>query len=213
MEILKSCLNRRVQLRLFCFLLATGAALFLLAFFAIHEQKAAFSACNMNLQNGDLVFIRCRTWRSFIIRFIDNMDDYSHVGIVRIVNGVPNVIHASPEAEVVQLESLVDFMSPTNAEHSGVYRLKDSQLIAEAASLSAWNYFERKTSFDYKFDIKHDNALYCTELIWRAYEQAGIDLSVGEEDFLYDSAIYGKVLMPARLSRCRYLVKIEEGIH
>jgi len=182
--------------------------LILLAIIINNEKSSEFLASSVSFQNGDLVFMRGRTWRSWFVRFIDDVDDFSHVGIVRFVNGVPNVIHAAPEAEVVQLESIGDFLSHSDTDNVGIYRLINGQLFADEASLEAWNYFVRGTSFDHKFDILRDETLYCTELVWRAYVNAGIDLSEGEEDFLYDAIIYGKVLLPKRLSMCRRLAKI-----
>ena len=186
------------------------AALLLSALIMNNKKSSELLARNVSFQNGDLVFMRGRTWRSWFVRFIDDIDDFSHVGIVRFVNGVPNVIHAAPEAEVVQLESVGDFLAQSNTDDVGIYRLINGQLIADEASLEAWNYFVRGTSFDHKFDILRDETLYCTELVWRAYKNVGVDLSEGEADFLYDSIIYGKVLLPKRLSMCRRLAKIVE---
>ena len=205
--------KRLLSPRLLCAFFIIGALLLLLAIIMNNEKSGAFIERNVSFQNGDLIFIRGRTWRSWLVRYIDDIDDYSHVGIVRFVNGVPNVIHAAPEAEAVQLESIGDFLSQSNNDEVGIYRLISNQSIADKASLEAWNYFVSGTSFDHKFDIMGDEELYCTELIWRAYKNVGVDLSEGESDFLYDSNIYGMVLLPKRLSMCRRLAKIvEDGI-
>lgn len=196
----------RVSPRLFL-LSAVLAALLLFVFFTIHQSEDAINARNTSFQNGDLVFVRGRTWRSCIVRLFDVTDDFSHVGIVRIADGAPKVIHASPEADVVQLESMEDFLSPANIDHAGVYRLQNGQCIAEAASLEALGYFERGVSFDHRFNILLNDMLYCTELVWLAYKRAGIDLGEGESDFLYDAAIFGEVLLPGRLSKSRRLIK------
>ena len=179
-------------------------------FSTLHEKDGAFPARNAAFQNGDLVFIRGRTWRSWFVRFFDVSNDFSHVGIIRIIDGVPKVIHATPDADVVQLQNMEDFLSPANADHAGVYRLKYNQLTAEAASMKALGYFEQGISFDHRFDILCNDMLYCTELIWLAYKHSGIDLGEGEADFLYDSAPFGKVLLPGRLSKSRRLIKVEK---
>jgi uncharacterized protein YycO len=155
-----------------------------------------------DFRNGDVVFIRGRTWRSFLVRFAEASNDFSHVGIVSIVDGVPYVVHATPDAEVVRLERAEDFLSPANADRAAVYRLDREALRAEAASREARNYFERGISFDHRFDIANGDRLYCTELVWRAFKAAGVELGEGKENFLYDSKVYGEVLLPQALSEC-----------
>ena len=193
----------------YCVFIVVGSVLFLLILFLLIYENDTLPVGNVAFQNGDLVFIRGRTWRSWIVRFFDITDDYSHVGIVRFVDGVPKIIHAAPETETVQFESAEEFLSTSKADKAGVYRLKNNR-YAEAASMEALGYFERGVSFDHRFDTLHSEALYCTELVWLAYKHAGIDLGKGEADFLYDSTPYGKVLLPGRLSKSEHLVKIEK---
>ena len=186
---------------------AAGAALFLLAFIVFHKSDSVLSAGNVAFQNGDLIFIRGRTWRSWFVRFFD-AEDFSHVGIVRFVDGVPKVVHVAPEADMVRIESVGDFLS-SNIDHVSVYRLKDRR-FSETASMEALGYFERGISFDHRFDIFCNDKLYCTELVWLVYKRAGVDLGEGEADFLYDSVPFGKVLLPGRLSKSRRLIKVDE---
>ena len=160
------------------------------------------------LQNGDIVFIRARTWRSFVMRAADG--DFSHVGIVRFAEGVyagPCVIHAKPEAKTVKMEPAADFFS--GAEHAAAYRPRGRR-AAEAASLEALGYFERRTPFYKQFDISDEARLYCTELVWLAYKRAGLDLGEGSEDFLSGVPMYGKVLLPSRLSGSACLEKVAD---
>ena len=205
-------MRSRGVLRLFCVLLAAGTLLLSVALFTFrgsYESSRELPVDSVVFQNGDLVFILGKTWRSSVVRFFDT-EDYSHVGIIRFVYGVPKVIHAEPNTSIVRIESVEDFLSPSNARRAGVYRLRSDRFakIAEAASLEALGYFERRVPFDHRFDILCNNKLYCTELVWLAYKHAGIDLGEGEADFLHDSALFGKVLLPGRLSRSAHLIKI-----
>ncbi|MDR0653575.1 MAG: hypothetical protein LBG12_09770 [Synergistaceae bacterium] len=177
--------------------------MFLPGFFFDFDQRRnqEVSTCYSDFQNGDLVFIRGRTWRSFFVRFFERTNDFSHVGIVRFVNDISCVIHATPEANAVRLDRIEDFSSPRKADSVAVYRLKVSPSFAEAASKEALSYFERGISFDHRFDTFNNDRLYCTELVWLAFKHAGIDLSERVVDFFYDSVLYGKVLLPERLSK------------
>jgi hypothetical protein len=162
-------------------------------------------ATGWSLQNGDIVFIRARTWRSFVMRATDG--EFSHVGIVRLVGGAPYVVHADPDGEAVEMEPAADFFS--GVERAAAYRPREGR-AADSASREAVGYFERKTLFDRQFDISDGERVYCTELVWLAYKRAGFNLGEGTEDFLSDVPIYGKVLLPSRLSGSLHLEKIED---
>jgi hypothetical protein len=105
------------------------------------------------------------------------------------------------------MEPAADFFS--GVERAAAYRPREGR-AAEPASREAVGYFERKTLFDRQFDISDGERVYCTELVWLAYKRAGLDLGEGTEDFLSDVPIYGKVLLPSRLSGSSHLEKIED---
>ncbi|MDR2175041.1 MAG: hypothetical protein LBO82_03780 [Synergistaceae bacterium] len=164
---------------------------------------------DFEFQNGDLVFIRGKTWRSFFVTFAEvKANDFSHVGIIRIADGTPYVIHAAPERETVKIESIDIFLSPANADHVGLYRLANRPHLAERAAGEAWRYFKEKVPFDHQFDISDEKKLYCTELVWLAYKHVGVNLDEMDGNFLRDVPIYGKVLLPTRLSESRLLTRI-----
>jgi cell wall-associated NlpC family hydrolase len=175
-------------------------------FFSYHEQEPF----NYDiLRNGDVIFIMGRTLNSSFLSFAhsvrdatDSGDVFSHVGIVRKSGDLPYVIHASPEARAMKFEPAGDFLS-RSAGRVGVYRAKDG--FAETASLEALRYYEQGREFDSLFDMSDDYKVYCTELIWLVYKKAGVDL-LGSRDSLYDSALYGKVILPMDLRRSENLV-------
>ncbi|MDR0616433.1 MAG: hypothetical protein LBG29_06445 [Synergistaceae bacterium] len=152
-----------------------------------------------------MIFIRARTWRSLVMRAADG--DFSHAGIVRLVNGLPCVIHAEPASKAVKMAPAADFFS--GADRAAAYRPRGCR-TAEAASREAMGYFERQTPFDSQFDISDGGRLYCTELVWRAYKHAGLDLGGGSADFLSAVPLYGKVLLPSRLSESACLEKVAD---
>jgi hypothetical protein len=199
--------------RVLFFLIAGIGVLIFTAVVFFYSPQCETLLGSFDFHDGDIIFIRGRTWRSFFVAVAEmRSDDFSHVGIVRIVGETPYVIHAAPEAETVKLESVDDFLSPAKANHIGLYRLKDESCLAERAAAEAWRWLEKGTPFDHAFDLSSDARLYCTELVWLAYKRAGVDLSEAELDFLYDIPFHGKVILPARLSRSGLLMRINDGL-
>lgn len=153
-------------------------------------------------RNGDIVFVGGKTWRSKIVNLLeDGTDVFSHTGIVRTIDGVPFIVHASPDAEQVQMESTAAFLSPEKVDRASVYRVKGNPGAAEKASRKALEYYEARVPFDTAFDDGDRGRLYCTELIWRAYAYAGVDLADGLWYSLYNPVLTGRLLLPNSLSR------------
>jgi hypothetical protein len=161
-------------------------------------------------QNGDIILVNGKSWRSkALLFFFKSPADYSHSGMVRWSGGVPYVIHASPESERVEMEPLEEFLSPFEVERAAVYRLKGNRADAGRASGEAREFFLEKRPFDGGFDIHNKEAVYCTELIWKAFENTSIDL-FGPERSSYFTPVpfYGDVLFPSDLGRSPLLEKV-----
>jgi hypothetical protein len=107
---------------------------------------------------------------------------YSHVGIYIERNGLGYVIHT--EANEItgeghaRMEPLEVFLGPQRAVSGTVFRprnLTDKQLgILTQTALAD---VELRIPFDVDFDLNTTDRLYCTELVWRVFLSAGIDLA------------------------------------
>ncbi|MBL3538993.1 YiiX/YebB-like N1pC/P60 family cysteine hydrolase [Aminivibrio sp.] len=161
-------------------------------------------------QNGDIIFVNGKSWRSkALLFFFKSPADYFHSGMVRWSGGVPYVVHASPESDWVEMEPLAEFLSPFEIERAAVYRLKGKKKDAGRASGEALEFFLEKRSFDGSFDKHDEEALYCTELIWKACEKAGIDLfGEGMSSYFTPVPFYGNVLFPSDLAGSPLLEKV-----
>jgi len=158
-------------------------------------------------QTGDILFIRGRTWRSFIVVLSQwNNSDFSHVGIVLIKDGVPYVIHATPEGMdrgTVISEPLREFLCSKEAAEAGLYRIREGLSdIAKEAAAAAERFAARVIPFDHEFDLLSSEKLYCTELIWLSYKKAGLDL--------LDRPLeeFGSIILPSALQDSRYVSEI-----
>ena len=97
----------------------------------------------------------------------------SHVGIAdQLSDGSIVIIHAAPgegsRKGSVRSEPLASFASPTQSRGLTIYRLQLSQMSKVQMLTRARSYVMNRLPFDDNFDLGDENALYCTELVWRA---------------------------------------------
>jgi hypothetical protein len=166
----------------------------------IRFEETAFAS-------GDLVFRRGRSLISRAVLAVDGGSEYSHVGLISVIGGRVLVIHAVPadpphSSGGVIAEPLSMFLSPDKATAVGLYRPRDASLGA-VAERAAWQFERAHIPFDSAFDLATPNELYCTEMVWRAYRKAGIDLAPA------DPSHPEKYLLPSRLLRSPDLRKIQ----
>jgi len=171
-------------------------------------------SCNIALQDGDLVFRKGRSIESQVVLIADRKSSYSHVGVVYIINNITYVIHTVPDESsdditYVKMEKLSVFFSAENASIGSVFRLKRQFTNkAELASLKAKSFYDNKLVFDTAFNMKSDDKLYCTELVWKAYKMVGIDLIQDKFDKLFLPFVKGFVILPSSLLHSSYLEEI-----
>ena len=158
--------------------------------------------------SGDLIFRRGRSLVSRVVLAVDGGGEYSHVGLISVIDSQVWVLHAVPAEESVQeggvlAEPLSVFLSPDKAKAAGLYRARDTRAAA-IAEKAAWSFVHAHINFDSAFDRSTPTELYCTEMVWRAYREAGIDLAPP------DPSLEEKYLLPSRLLRSPYLQRIQE---
>ena len=135
--------------------------------------------CIAHIESGDLIFRRTQSIEGNIAVLLGN-GDYSHVGIISVDNQGVFVIHVVPSfPSLVRQDTLLEFISDSVA--FAVYRVNTSHERREIATSFAKAWTGNK-SFDIDFDLKDDNKLYCTELVYNAYRKAGLDLVDGKYD-------------------------------
>jgi uncharacterized protein YycO len=150
----------------------------------------------------------------------DGQTPYSHTGVIRVINGVPFVVHAitgEPQGgdDIVKAEPLALFLAYDRASATAVYRLKeDADHVADKAADVALSYAARRVPFDGDFDLASADKLYCTELVWRAYREVGVDLVDGHFDNLSIPMSKGAYILPSSLmksARLKKVISLETG--
>lgn len=131
-------------------------------------------------QTGDLIFRRADGAGSQFVDTLDQQSSFSHVGMIYVASdGGAFVIHVLPQdPDIVQLEPLNTFLQ--DAVVVAVYRpieeIADEAIFATEKAL-VW---VGEKQFDRDFDLRTDETLYCTELVYKAYQEAGIDIVHGD---------------------------------
>jgi hypothetical protein len=181
---------------------------------AVYDQQVTWMMKNVKFRTGDLVFRRGKSVESQAVLLTDRNSGYSHVGILFLSGAKPFVIHAVPpgpgnEEGLIRCESLGSFLSFEKSTRAAVYRVpgigeKTLERIVQWGRRS----FDERLKFDDEYDLTTDHKLYCTELIWKCYRSAGIDLVRGRFDNLSLPLKHGRFILPGCLIRGHVLMKI-----
>ena len=165
------------------------------------------------LRNGDIIFRQGISMVSRLVQGLDNSVPYTHVGLIVSSPEGFRVVHAVPAEDneiiaCVKKESLEDFLRPDRARALGIYRSKCD--AGQIARISQWaiRKADVHTPFDDSFDLSDTNSLYCTELIWRAFLQAGTDLCQGSFDHLPFPRGRRHCILPGRINHSKHLNSI-----
>jgi len=197
--------------------------LILLPGFVLMKGSASHPAAPLNLASqlqeeqlraGDLIFRKGISLVSRLVQVADQQTVYTHVGIIVDYEGEKRVVHAVPAEEPdgidrVKMESLTEFLQPGRAVELGIYRYKGAA-GPDPADAARWAVGKALAAvpFDKSFDLQDNAALYCTELIWKAYLEAGIDLCEGEFDRLPLSLRQEHYILPGRIISNTHLTPI-----
>ena len=162
-----------------------------------------------SVQNGDLV-LRCgRSMESYAVYVTDSNSEFSHIGIISIENSIPFVIHAVPTKDNhIKKEKLNEFLNSENCSHFGIYRSNFSLNTLNNVVNEAQSFVAQKIEFDNDYNLETDSKLYCTELILKAFKNAGIPLKIEAKEI---DLILGKhaIILPSEFTKSPfYIVKI-----
>lgn len=134
-------------------------------------------------REGDIVLRRGSGLESRVV-VTRSAAAYSHVGLLHYdsLQGEWQVVHAVPaedEIEYLKTEPVSVFFLPERAERGAWLRVDCSDRVAREATQYALRKVEQHVLFDNDYLLDDTTQLYCTELVWRAYEAQGIDVTGG----------------------------------
>ena len=166
------------------------------------------------LRDGDIIFRRGTSFVSNMVLMADESSPYSHTGIIKIFEDKVFVIHSVPaetpgEKDAVKIESIDYFLIRDRATAVAVYRLmNDDTLTATTAANNALNYARINTPFDSDFNLDDDSKLYCTELVWKCYLNAGINLTEKIAEDIKIPLKQGPIILPGTLLKSKNIKHI-----
>jgi len=165
------------------------------------------------LEEGDLLFLRTQSMAGRLVIEAEKGVAASatgrdllltHVGLVVIEGEGKRVIHADPGSQEqgparIRSDRLEDFCR--EASVVALYRCREASADQRAlAGARAQIFFREGRLFDGAFDAGEGQALYCTELVWLAWKEAGIELVSPPFDQVRLGWFEREVLLPSRLA-------------
>ena len=181
--------------------------------FEPRELRKSFHFERIAFASGDVIFRRGRSLVSRAVLSADGGSEYSHVGLVSVRGNHVWIIHsvpaepAEPRSGVI-VEPIQAFLAPERASAAAIYRSRNPQ-AALRAEREAWGFARAQIPFDDAFDLSTPNALYCTELVWRAFLASGLDLRGGTPS-TPAQVKNERYLLPSRLEKSPDLLLIQE---
>ncbi len=180
---------------------------FIIVIFAVSlvscSQKQENSFENIAFQQGDVIFRKGIGTKSQAVLHADSLGIYSHVGIVVWQDSAFRVVHITPgerakneTADKIKIETIGDFWRSDRAEYGAVYRLKDNS-AGEKAAQQALRLLQKEILFDHNYQLSDTTEMYCSELVWYAYQQAGTDISFGKRSVLNIPLYAGTYIFPS----------------
>jgi hypothetical protein len=117
----------------------------------------------VDLRSGDLIFRKELNFISVIFAKIDD-SEYSHIGIIFIENDKIFVYHIESDENKndVKKDEINNFLN--SAEKYTIFRYKGNFDEKNLYSILK-NIFEENIKFDFSFDLKTTDKLYCTEFV------------------------------------------------
>ena len=175
----------------------------IVAFIACSHKKTHNDFANIDFQQGDVIFRKGTGIKSQAVLHADANGIYSHVGIVvlkdstfQVVHIVPNEQENDEKIDKIKIEPIGEFWRKDRAKYGAVYRLKDNGL-GEKAAQKALNFLQKNVNFDHDYNLNDTTEMYCTELVWNAYLQAGQDITCGKRNVLNGAVYSGTYIFPS----------------
>lgn len=180
-----------------------------------HEEHSLLPD-DVCLKAGDIV-LRCGSGvTSRAVQYADGGGCYSHVGMVVDSSGVMMIVHAVPDehdgsndVDRVKMDVPDVFFSSMRTSNGRVMRYADS-IAARHAAAEAYRIYRKRLLFDHDYNISDTTAMYCSELVEYAYQQAaGISITCGaRQDVSMPAIDFEQLILPSNFVESKLLTTI-----
>ena len=169
-------------------------------------------------QAGDVIFRQGTEAVSHMVRALDQ-GVYSHVGLLVGQPGAWQVVHATPaerpgQPDAVVLDSLEFFLAPQRARAFAVDRVEApsaqarQQAVAWALAQVGRPFALQGTDHAAGASASTDDGIYCTTLVWQAWQRSGLDWQVAFIQ-VQMPLLGGRYLLPSALAQSPRLQRLE----
>jgi hypothetical protein len=136
--------------------------------------RSGFKIPSEKFKSGDIILREGRSFVSQALRSFSQSDKhYSHAGIIQIINGQTYVCHVvaaeGNHSNKIRLEPIASFCNKDDNSSFAVFRTDVNSISIDSALMQ---YFKKGVSFDNDFDLKTDDKMYCTELVYKVLTTA-----------------------------------------
>lgn len=167
-------------------------------------------------QNGDIIVAGGVSLQSRMVMSLTDANRYSHVGMIQVTPQGLYVIHAAPTGagdggvgDKVARIPLSLFLADRGYVEVQVMRIKaqsaETMQLAQDACAYAHACVQQDIPFDNEFDLDEQDTMYCSELVYLAYQQAGLDWPDTMIRSVSTMLVNGPVILPDAFTRCEAL--------
>ncbi|HCS19064.1 MAG TPA: hypothetical protein DIW47_00620 [Bacteroidetes bacterium] len=157
-------------------------ALFYLFFYKTN-QVVVDAAAMEKMQDYDILLAQGQSAHSKVVKlFNGSNDDYSHIGILIREEDKVYVLHATPDgsdSNGIRYDELQMFMDLSDVCSYTILRPQHltDELREKLGAEISW-FKAHAAPFDYDFNNHENGKLYCSELVWLVFKNAGLMDSV-----------------------------------
>lgn len=174
---------------------------------------------DLELQSGDIIVAGGVSLQSRMVMHLTEGNHYSHVGMIQVTPQGLYVIHAAPTGagdggvgDQVARIPLSLFLAERGYVSVQVMRLKgqyaEAMQLAQDACDYAYACTEQAIPFDGAFDLAEHDTMYCSELIYLAYQHAGLDWPDTMVRSISTVLVDGPIILPDAFTQCDSLETI-----
>lgn len=171
----------------------------LLSFFLISrkEKIAVKEVDTKKIENFDIILSKGQSVQSKLISLLKlSINDYSHIGIMIKDNEEVFVLHSTPDGtktNSIRYDNLQTFIDLSSVSEYIVLRYNDlSDDLYQKLRMEFDKYKAIKAPFDYDFNNFEHGKIYCSELVWLIFSDAGLFKPC---DFNFEKPIYPKYFL------------------
>ncbi len=165
------------------------------------------------LAEGDVVFRRGSGAKTHAVLRADTSGIYSHVGMVVRTDSGLMVVHVTPgerakgeTVDRIKLETPEGFFAPERCSKGALARFADTTGCPALAAGRALEFYRRGVLFDHDYDLTDTTKMYCTELVWLAYLDTGMDITAGRRSEIRNFPMYsGTYIFPSDIYKHKSL--------